>query len=131
MAQRYRKKAYAEPRNEAQLQDNIWRRVILDYPNAWLFHPVGGPYQTPGIPDLLIVIDGYFIALELKHPKPGESIEHARARATPQQRKKIRQINAAGGYACVVVSEAEAVRAIKRAFQKRDAALREKGWSHG
>jgi hypothetical protein len=128
---RYKIKRRSEPRNEAQLQNNVWAMIIESYPNAWLFHPVGGPYQKPGIPDLLIVIDGMLIGLELKHPKPGESADHARSRATPQQRKEIRRINAAGGYACVVVSEAEAARAIKRAFHKRDAALKEKGWTHG
>lgn len=127
----YRKRTLGPPRSEAQLQDRVWKNVIEAFPSAWVFHPVGGPYQTPGIPDLLIVIEGFFIALELKFPRPGESLDHARARATPQQRQQIRRINAAGGYACVVVSEEEAVRAIKRAFRKRDAALREKGWSHG
>lgn len=117
----YRKKVEVEPRTEAQLQNKIWKRIIADHPSAWIFHPVGGPYQTPGIPDLLVVIKGYFIALELKHPKPGESIDHARSRATSQQRMQIRRINAAGGYACVVCSVDEAVRAIERAFRKRDA----------
>lgn len=127
----YRKRPPPEPRNENQLQAQVWKMVIERYPSAWIFHPVGGPYQKPGVPDLLICIDGYFIGMELKHPKPGESIEHARNRATVQQRKEIKRINAAGGIAGVVVSVKEAEEMLDRAFRKRDAQLREKGWSHG
>lgn len=118
MPKKYRRKVVSNPRTEQQLQDNIWAEVIFHFPNAWIFHPVGGPYQKPGIPDLLICIDGLLIGMEIKHPKPGESVEHARARATPQQRKEIRAINAAGGMAGVVTSVPEAMDLIRRTFVK-------------
>jgi hypothetical protein len=107
----------------------VWRRIIAEHPTAWLFHPVGGPYQTPGVPDLLMVIDGMFIGMELKFPHVGESVEHARSRATTQQRAQIRRINLAGGMAGVVTSEAEALDMINRAYRKY--AQREKGQEHG
>ncbi len=108
------------PRNEQQLQTRIWKEIITFYPNAWIFHAVGSPYQTPGIPDLLICIDGLLIGMEIKFPHPGESVEHARARATLQQRRQIRFINLAGGMAGVVTSVEEALDLIRRAFLKRD-----------
>lgn len=114
-----------EPRNEEQLQRRICKRILELRPNAWIFHPVGGPYQTPGIPDLLLCIDGLFIGMEIKFPKPGESMEAARARATPQQRNQIRLINNAGGMAGVVTSVDEAMDLIHRAFVKSER-LREK-----
>lgn len=80
----------------------------------------------PGVPDLLMCVDGLFIGMEVKFPRPGESVEHARARATSQQRQQIRLINNAGGMAGVVTSVAEAVDLVHRAFRKRDTLLREK-----
>lgn len=128
---RYRKKVVSEPLNEEQLQTAIWAMIIRKWPTAWVFHPVGGPYQKPGIPDLLICIEGLLIGMEIKHPKVTESVEHARQRATPQQRKEIRAINSAEGMAGVVTSVAEAEDLINRAFYKRDVSLREKGWIDG
>jgi len=122
----YRKNVPATARNEAQLQSQIWKAIIGLSPNAWIFHPVGGPYQTPGIPDLLVCVDGLLIGMEIKHQKPGESVEHARSRATPQQRKQIRLINNAGGVAGVVTSVAEAIDMIRRAYVKHEALMREK-----
>ncbi len=122
----YRKSTVQEPRNEAQLQARIWKRIIEMRPNAWIFHPIGGPYQTPGIPDLLICIDGLLVGMEIKFPGLTESIEHARKRATLQQRSQIKRINLSGGMAGVVTSEAEALDLIRRAFVKHDALHREK-----
>ncbi len=118
------------PRTEKQLQARVWKAVIELRPEAWLFHPVGGPFQVPGVPDLLMCIDGMFIGMELKFPHPGESTEHARARATPQQRSQIKRINAAGGMAGVVTSVEEALDLIHRAFRKRSAHNREKEQYH-
>ena len=119
-----------EPRTETQLQNRIKKEVKKLRPTAWIFHPVGSPYQEPGIPDLLLCVDGLFIAMEIKFPKPGESIEHARGRATIQQRSQIKRIIAAGGMAGVVTSVDEALDLVHRAFVRRDALLREKGWTN-
>ena len=80
----------------------------------------------PGIPDLLICIDGLLIGMEIKFPGPGESIEHAERGRPSYSAKQIRAINAAGGMAGVVTSVAEALDHCQRAFRKRDALSREK-----
>lgn len=105
-----------EPLSEEDLQKRIWKAVKVLCPSAWLFHPVGSPYQQPGIPDLLICINGMLIAMELKLRHPGESLDHARERATALQRKQIKEINEAGGMADVVTSVAEGIALIGRAL---------------
>jgi hypothetical protein len=90
------------------------------YPTAWIFNVHGGTYQMAGVPDLLIVIDGLLIGAEVKHQKPGESEQHARERATIIQRKKIADIIAAGGMAGVVLTPAETLELIERAFKKHE-----------
>jgi hypothetical protein len=100
------------------LQTRVVKAIKALKPGAYVFHPVGGPYQMPGIPDLLLSVDGLFIGMELKQPKPGESVEHARSRATPQQRNQIRKINESGGIAGVVTSVEEALDLIHRAKVK-------------
>jgi hypothetical protein len=77
------------------------------------------------VPDLLLCIDGLFIGMEIKFPRPGESVEHAKKRATPQQRNQIRLINNSGGMAGVVTSVAEAMDLIHRAFVKAGRAEKE------
>ena len=109
-----------DPTTETQLQARIVKAIKGIRPNSWIFHPVGGPFQLPGVPDLLMCVDGLFIGMEIKHPKPGESVQHARERATPQQRRQIGLINKAGGMAGVVVSVPEALDLVHRAFVKHD-----------
>jgi hypothetical protein len=108
------------PVSEENLQERVIKAILKMRPEAWVWHPVGGPYQTPGIPDLLVVIDGVLIGIELKFPKPGETVEHARDRATPQQRNQIKKINRAGGMAAVCVSVEESLDLIRRALIKND-----------
>lgn len=103
------------PRTERQLQARICKAVLERFPNAWIFHPVGSPYQLPGVPDLLLCLDGCFVAMEVKLPRPGESHKHAVLRATPQQRNQVRLINTAGGTAAVVTSVEEAIDLLDRA----------------
>jgi hypothetical protein len=105
-----------EPRTEAALQRRVWRAVAAKYPDVWIFHPVGSPFQLPGIPDLLFCIEGKFVALELKHQHPGESLSHAMLRVTPQQQRQIDLINVAGGQAAVVTNVSEALDVIERAL---------------
>lgn len=106
------------PRNEAALVRQIVRRIREENPDAWVFKTVGSPYQMPGVPDLILSIDGLFLGLEVKHIKPGESAEHAMYRATNQQRAHIRRINDSGGVARVVTSPEEALAAIARAREQ-------------
>lgn len=105
--------------NETDLVAKIRKAILKIYPNAWIFKVHGNPYQLAGVPDLLVCVAGLLIGMEVKDPKPGESLQHARERATPNQRKQIRDINAAGGMAGVVISVEEALDMVETAFRKR------------
>jgi hypothetical protein len=105
-------------RNESALVGGIWKAIVRAHPDAWLLKVHGGPYQRAGVPDLVLTVAGLFIGLEVKHQKPGESADGARERTTPLQRAEIRKINAAGGWACTVISVDEALTAIERAIER-------------
>jgi len=63
----------------------------------WKEH--GGMYGTAGIPDIITIFRGNFIAFEVKRPKGGK--------VTNLQCRAIEKIRAAGGYAFVVHSVEE------------------------
>lgn len=110
------------PTNEGQLVAQIQTAVKKKYPTSWIFKVVGSPYQMSGVPDLLVCVDGLLVGLEVKHQKPGESVEGAKARTTPVQHVQISRINTAGGYATTVISVTEALDFIAeslRAFLER------------
>ena len=69
-----------------------------------------------GIPDVLCCVEGRLIFLEVKHRKPSESEAHAYARTSVEQVRQIRRIRAAGGAACTVLDEDEAVWAVREAL---------------
>jgi|SRR5699024_9603857 len=104
--------------NETGVVREIVEAVKAAYPNSWGMKVHGSPYQPVGIPDLLFCVRGRFVALEVKHQKPGESREHAASRATPQQLAQINGIRRAGGAAHVVVSAAEALRVIEDTLER-------------
>lgn len=89
------------PSNEAKLVRKIVDAVRSARPNAWFLKVHGDGYQRPGIPDLLFVIDGRLLAVEVKHRKPGESVEHMLGRVSPAQTLEIDSLNAAGALATV------------------------------
>lgn len=102
--------------NEKQLQAAIVKALEAKFgPHIWVFHPVGGPYQVPGIPDLLVCYKGRFIGLELKHQKGGESLEHVFSRVTPQQELILKKIRECGGISGVVLNVADAVQFVAQA----------------
>lgn len=101
---------------EGRLQAAIVKAVRKRWSNVWIFHPVGSPYQATGVPDLLICVDGLFVGMEIKNPRPGESPEHTTSRVTPGQRAQIRAINRAGGTAGAVTSVEEAVALVEFAL---------------
>lgn len=103
--------------NEKTLQKNIERALATEYPGSWIFHPVGGPYQMTGVPDILALVQGRLFGIEVKHQKPGESLEHAKGRASPGQLMQIRRIREAGGYAEVVTSIEEALALVKAGLE--------------
>ena len=108
-----------EPTSENGLQAAIVKAVMRRHPSAWVFHPVGGPWQMTGVPDLILCVEGRFIGLEVKFIRPGESRDHAVSRVTPGQRMQIRKINQAGGVAAAVMSVGEALGVIDRALSRR------------
>jgi len=108
------------PTTEAGLVQAIAKAIHTAYPDSWAFKVVGSPYQVAGIPDCLFCIRGLLIGLEVKHRKPGESREHALARATPQQLVQIMRINRAGGVAGVVLSVHEALELIGSGLTERE-----------
>lgn len=107
------------PTNESGLQENVVKAIKRSYPLAWVFHPVGSPYQMTGVPDLLVVVDGLLIGIELKFPRPGESLQHARERTTTGQRMQIQAINRAGGMAGTAVSVENALDIVERGLKYR------------
>ena len=106
-------------RTEAKLQAAVIKKARAEFGEVWWFHPVGGPYQRPGVPDLILCVCGAFVGLELKNPHPGESETAARERATALQEHEIRGINAAGGTGRVAVTVEEAMTAIRAAVAAR------------
>ncbi len=77
----------------------------------------GGPYQMAGLPDLLVIHEGRLLGLEVKCPRAGESLEHAKGRLTPQQLKCLLEMKAAGAGGEVVASVEEAVTAATNYFK--------------
>lgn len=74
---------------------NKIRAWLKQCPGVWFFKVHGGVFQTPGIPDLILCVDGFFVALEVK--QPGK-------KATVLQARTILNIREADGIAAVVTS---------------------------
>ena len=91
--------------NESQLTTHIKKSLLRARPDMWMIKVHGGPMQQPGVPDLIGVWQGQFIALEVKHPNSAHPV-------TPRQQHAIDRITAAGGLAAVVSSVAEAARVV-------------------
>lgn len=104
--------------NEAGLVRALQRTVAKRWPDAWVFKVVGSPMQMIGVPDLLVVVEGLLIGAEAKYRRPGESLEHARGRATAQQVIQMDRIVRAGGVAGVVTSPEELVDLVERGLKE-------------
>lgn len=110
-----------EPRNETQLVNQIGIKIAQRYPTAWILKTHGNGYQRVGVPDLLVCLHGVMHGIEVKHRKPGETIEHLESRVTATQRNEIEKISAAGGVSEVVWSVEQALAVL----DETDNALRE------
>ena len=94
---------------EAAFQSKVVRYLKDAYgPRLWLANQLGGLGARAGIPDLLVCIDGRFVALELKTPA-------GTGRLGPKQAQEIKAIQEAGGVA-LVVSTWQDLKAILNAF---------------
>ena len=74
--------------------------------SVWFFKVAGGIRQRVGIPDFLLCVNGYFLALELKAPDDTPV-------PTRAQRVQLEKIRAAGGGAFVVNTLADAKLAVE------------------
>lgn len=101
---------------ESGVVEAIRKRIAAEWPTSvtWKMH--GSIYMETGIPDIMCCVEGRLIALEVKHRKPSESEAHAYARTSVEQVRQIRRIRAAGGAACTVLDEDEAVWAVREAL---------------
>lgn len=102
--------------NESGVVEAIRKRIATEWPTSatWKMH--GSIYMETGIPDVLCCVEGRLIFLEVKHRKPGESEARAYGRTSVEQVRQIRRIRAAGGAACTVLDEDEAVWAVREAL---------------
>lgn len=94
---------------ETILVNNIKAAIIESYPEAWVFKVFGNPYQTVGVPDLLVCVEGHLVAIEVKAQRQGESELRARSRVTPTQTAQIEALRRAGATAGVAISVGEAL----------------------
>lgn len=102
--------------NESGVVEAIRKRIAAEWPTSvtWKMH--GSIYMETGLPDIMCCIEGRLIALEVKHCKPSESAAHAYSRTSVEQVRQIRRIRAAGGAACTVLDEDEAIWAVREAL---------------
>ena len=84
----------------------IQRQIIkhLRGMGAWVFNVHGSPYQTVGVPDLLVGYKGRFFAMEVKRPG---------GRLTPAQAKVIEEIKSSGSVAGRVESVEDAMKLLE------------------
>lgn len=98
-------------------KESAFQKDIMDSVKRWakeghipestfIWKHTAGVYQSNGLPDLMMVCDGKFIALEVKRPYIGTE--------SALQEKVIDYINAAGGYAAIVIYPSE----VKALLQK-------------
>lgn len=76
-------------------ESKVKRKVtdILNKYNAYFFYPPSNGFGRAGIPDIIVCYCGQFIAVECKAGKNT---------TTALQRKELRAIEDAGGYALVI-----------------------------
>lgn len=95
---------------EGRVKDAV--KKLLKSRGIWYYMPVQNGMGVVGIPDIIACWDGLFLAIETKAPlKNPTTLAQRWAKATPNQQRRIEEINAAGGLA-LVVDDVEQVRAI-------------------
>lgn len=94
---------------ETRLVNRIRSAIYAVCPDAWVLKVNGGPYQDAGVPDLLVVVSGRLVGIEVKAPRPGESREAALRRVTARQLAVLDALRRAGAEGGVVLSVEEAL----------------------
>lgn len=101
---------------ETGLVKAIRKAVLAEWPDAYILKVHGSPYQPAGTPDLLLTVEGWFIGLEVKCQRPGESREHALGRVSVSQQGHLDAIRKAGGWAQAVLTVEEALYVVRQAI---------------
>ena len=70
-------------------------RYLKTVPGCFFWKQHGGQFGTAGLPDVICCINGRFVAFEVKTPS---------GKLTKLQEATINKINAAGGFARMVMS---------------------------
>jgi len=83
---------------------NAILRYLKTVPGCFCWKTHGGAYGTAGIPDIIVCLDGRFLAFEVKTPS---------GKLTTLQESTLRKINAAKGIACKVTSLQEVKKIIE------------------
>lgn len=105
---------------EAQLVTKIKKAITTRYPEAWIIKQHGSAFSTAGVPDLLVIIDGAAVMLEVKAAKPMESANSVMSRVTPLQMETITKIRKAGGVAEVVWDVDQALDVLNSLIPRKD-----------
>lgn len=102
--------------NAMQPERRLVKRIVsyLEGRGARPFkiHGEEGDYQEAGIPDLLVCYKGVFVGLEVKMPGRENTV-------SPLQKRCLRSIERAEGYAVVVTSVGQVERLLAKIDRKR------------
>lgn len=99
---------------ETKLSIDIQNSLRQTYKtDIFLWKNHGNMFSLEGLPDITGVYKGYMFALEVKIP-------NGRYKLTDEQKARIRQIRAAGGYAYKCVSVEQAHKVIKKIKKEKD-----------
>lgn len=97
------------------------RAALSDrYPGCWHVKQHGGQYSQVGVPDILVCIEGHFLALEVKAPRDGESDATILSRVTPLQSETLAKLRKAGAIAEVVWDVDQMLETIERLLPRRN-----------
>ena len=94
---------------ESKLQRDI-RFALMINTGGWYWKNHGNMYTVSGLPDLMGVVNGWLIAVEVKTPT---------GRVSKEQKAIIKRLNKEGAYAIVARSPEAAVRRVSRWLAKK------------
>jgi hypothetical protein len=95
---------------EGRLQYRIRKKLEKEV-GGWWKKVHGGPFQDPGIGDLIGCVDGQFFNLEVKRPKKGKTSDI--------QIENLREVARNGGGAEVVESAKQAIAFVKAVLRAK------------
>lgn len=94
---------------EARLTNKIKAAIQEAYPGCFAVKVHGGPYQTAGIPDLLVCVEGRLVGFEVKVPGRENTL-------TPRQDATLKALRRAGAVAAMVTSSRQALTILEEAL---------------